>query len=254
MSYFVAAKHYDPLIESGALVGDTPWLIKNRWQKFLAAGVEFDYKKEKRIYKVVKKPRFKKDERIVDFCQVPRSREEIVEHFGICSKYVRKYIEPLISDGSIIMTIPERPSSIEQRFVAADADAVVISEATVAGFCSEPRSRQDIAERFNLSAENARGYIKELVKAGIIKMTMPLNPKCKQQRFVNPSVEIDAFSAEALLDFCATPRSKEEIRERFGVSTKGAVSNFINPLLESGKLLRTIPEMPQHKWQRFVTA
>ena len=56
MSYFVAAKHYDPLIESGALVGDTPWHIKNRWQKFLAAGVEFEYKNEKRVYKVVKKP------------------------------------------------------------------------------------------------------------------------------------------------------------------------------------------------------
>jgi hypothetical protein len=31
MSYFVAAKQYDPLIESGVLVSDMPWPIKNRW-------------------------------------------------------------------------------------------------------------------------------------------------------------------------------------------------------------------------------
>jgi len=152
------------------------------------------------------------------------------------------------------MTIPERPSSIEQRFVAADADAVVISEATVAGFCSEPRSRQDIAERFGLSTENARGYIKQLVKAGKLKMTIPLNPPCKQQRFVDSAVEISEFSEDALLEYCKTPRSKEEIYQHFGVSTKGAVSNFINPLLDNGKLKRTIPEYPRHKWQRFVSA
>jgi predicted ArsR family transcriptional regulator len=88
----------------------------------------------------------------------------------------------------------ERPSNIEKRFVAADADVAVITEATVAGFCLEPRSRQDIAEMFGLSAENARGYIKQLVSGGMLKMTMPLNPIFKQQRFVNPSVEINAFS------------------------------------------------------------
>lgn len=61
------------------------------------------------------------DERgLLAFCAVPRSRQEIADHLGIASvQYaVRRYVEPLIDSGELVMTIPEKPKSPKQRFAA----------------------------------------------------------------------------------------------------------------------------------------
>jgi transcription initiation factor TFIIIB Brf1 subunit/transcription initiation factor TFIIB len=250
LTYFVARKHYDPLIESGRLVGDTPELPKNNWQKFIAAGTEYtETKDEKHKYSFVK------SDRVLGFCQTPKNRTEIAEYFGIHLRHVFRYIKPLVEDGRLKMTKPNLPSSIDQRFVAtgAEADILVLSNETIIAFCSMPRTRKEIAEHFELKRYLAERYINELVKNGKLKMTMPINPDCKQQGFVDSAVEVMIFSVEALLEYCQTPRSKEEIQQHFGVSTKGALKTFIDPLLENGKLKRTIPEYPTHKWQRFVS-
>ena len=54
------------------------------------------------------------------FCRAPRSRKEIAEHLGLkTSAYVMtKYIAPLIESGKLRMTIPERPGSHQQKYVA----------------------------------------------------------------------------------------------------------------------------------------
>ena len=57
----------------------------------------------------------------------------------------------------------------------------------------------------------------------------------------------------SLLDFCAVPRSREEIAAFVGVKTVFyAVEHYIKPLLLSGKLCMTIPEKPKSKLQRYV--
>lgn len=56
-----------------------------------------------------------------------------------------------------------------------------------------------------------------------------------------------------LLGFCAVPRSWKEIAEGLGLSTPAyAYRKRIQPLLASGKLRMTIPELPQGKKQKFV--
>lgn len=52
-----------------------------------------------------------------------------------------------------------------------------------------------------------------------------------------------------LLGFCAVPRSRKEIAEFLGLST---YRKRIQPLLASGKLRMTIPELPKVKKQKFV--
>jgi predicted ArsR family transcriptional regulator len=257
ISNFQMRKIREPLIEGGQLIGEDAANPRNHWQRYVAAGAADS-----------------KDERIIQFCQTPRSRTELAEHLGLNHKYMLRYIKPLIEDGRLKMSKPETPSSVLQRFYsgdiafdlperkprvrAYDTDAmprfVILAEREIREFCQVPRSRAEIAERFGLLPHSARPYITKLVSAGKLKMTMPLNPECKQQRFVDSALNIDEFSEATLLAFCQTPRNKEEIYQRFGVSTKGAVSTFINPLLNNGKLLRTIPEYPRHKWQRFVAA
>jgi predicted transcriptional regulator len=238
LSYFVARKIYDPLIESGKLIGDTSEMPKNIWQKFVAANAG---------YAVSKK------ERIIQFCQTSKSRSEIAEHFNIHLKYAFRYIKPFVESGVLKMTKPDTPSSIDQRFYSGDTDVMILSETTVRAFCQFPRGRQEIAEHFGIKRYLADRYINEYVRDNKLKMTMPINPICKQQRFVDGAAEIGVFSEETLLEYCKTPRSKEEIYKRFGISTKDAVSNFINPLLNNGKLKRTIPQYRYHKMQRFYS-
>lgn len=63
----------------------------------------------------------KQDERgLLAFCAVPRSRQEIADFLKIASvQYaVRRYVEPLVNSGELSMTVPGKPKSPKQRFVA----------------------------------------------------------------------------------------------------------------------------------------
>ena len=59
---------------------------------------------------------------ILAFCREARSKAEIQKHLGISSeRYVRqKLMIPLLKDGRLARTIPEKPSSPNQRYIATD--------------------------------------------------------------------------------------------------------------------------------------
>jgi ATP-dependent DNA helicase RecG len=58
--------------------------------------------------------------RILSFCKAPRSREEIAAEFGLQSTYymVTRYLNPLIEQGKLKMTLPETPKSKNQRYIS----------------------------------------------------------------------------------------------------------------------------------------
>lgn len=62
-----------------------------------------------------------KVERLLDFCSEPRSKGEIQRHLGISSeRYVRQeLIRPLLDDGRLVQTMPDKPRSPNQRYVRA---------------------------------------------------------------------------------------------------------------------------------------
>ena len=55
---------------------------------------------------------------LLAFCVQPRTRVELAQFLGIRSTFyaMRRYVRPLIEEGKLAMTIPENPSSREQRF------------------------------------------------------------------------------------------------------------------------------------------
>ena len=58
---------------------------------------------------------------------------------------------------------------------------------------------------------------------------------------------------DRIVDYCAKPRSRQEIAEYLGVKTVAfAMSRYVTPLLEAGRLEMTIPEKPKSRKQRFV--
>lgn len=57
---------------------------------------------------------------IVDFCSVPRSRAELQRFTGFTWYYTfKKFVQPMIEQGVLKMTIPDAPKSPKQKFVRA---------------------------------------------------------------------------------------------------------------------------------------
>ena len=62
-----------------------------------------------------------------------------------------------------------------------------------------------------------------------------------------------ADKLKKVLDFCAIPRTKVEIQEYLGIKSDRFIrQEVIQPLLESGKLIRTIPDKPSSPKQKYV--
>lgn len=55
---------------------------------------------------------------ILAFCETPRNRQEIADFLGVSSvSYaMKKYIEPLVQSGQILLSIPDRPKTPEQTY------------------------------------------------------------------------------------------------------------------------------------------
>ena len=58
-------------------------------------------------------------ERIIAFCDIPRSRQELAAHFGFesSSYFVKRYVSPLLKEGKLKETIPNAPKSKKQMYV-----------------------------------------------------------------------------------------------------------------------------------------
>ena len=59
-------------------------------------------------------------EKILDFCEVPRTKKEITEYFNLknAKGFGKRYLTPLISEGKLKMTIPEKPTSSKQKYIS----------------------------------------------------------------------------------------------------------------------------------------
>lgn len=57
---------------------------------------------------------------LLSYCQVPRSRQEIADLLGVRTIFyvTRHYLRPLIASGALRMTMPDKPASKKQKYVA----------------------------------------------------------------------------------------------------------------------------------------
>lgn len=62
-----------------------------------------------------------KFEIIVSFCDIPRTKDEIMRHIGLSSKrqFNERYMKPLLKSGRLLMTLPDKPRSRNQKYIAA---------------------------------------------------------------------------------------------------------------------------------------
>lgn len=62
--------------------------------------------------------------KIVEFCAEPKSKAEIAEHCGYKSikHFTDKYLKPMLEAGLLTMTIPDKPNSRNQKYIAVKPD------------------------------------------------------------------------------------------------------------------------------------
>jgi ATP-dependent DNA helicase RecG len=62
------------------------------------------------------------EKNLIDFCYTPRTREEIAAFLGKTQYYVMKsFVDPLIENGQLKMTIPDKPRSRNQKYYSFSA-------------------------------------------------------------------------------------------------------------------------------------
>ena len=58
-------------------------------------------------------------EKILEFCEIERSKREICEHLGFhnLTYFTRTYLKPLLDAKQLVMTIPDKPNSKKQKYI-----------------------------------------------------------------------------------------------------------------------------------------
>lgn len=67
-----------------------------------------------------KRPPVQEDNQLLEYCRTPRTRQEIADHLGIRTVFyvMKKFVRPLLESGQLTMTMPGKPTSRNQKFVA----------------------------------------------------------------------------------------------------------------------------------------
>ncbi len=85
---------------------------------------------------------------------------------------------------------------------------------------------------------------------GNFKVTLYNEKQTANERSVDDGGSIE----EKILQFCKTPKSKEEIADMLDVKTVYYVTNkYLQPLIEDGRLAMTIPQKPKSKYQKYYS-
>ncbi len=60
-------------------------------------------------------------QRLQEFCAVPRTRQEMQDFLGIASRgyFSRRFIVPMVNEGKLKLTIPDKPKSRNQKYIKA---------------------------------------------------------------------------------------------------------------------------------------
>lgn len=90
------------------------------------------------------------------------------------------------------------------------------------------------------------GKTPELIEEDIFKCIVPLTPQ------VTPQVTPQDERAQRILEFCQTPRTREEIQAFIKIKDREYFrKNFLQPLLKQGLLKPTIPDKPTSSKQKY---
>ncbi|MDR1033781.1 MAG: putative DNA binding domain-containing protein [Bifidobacteriaceae bacterium] len=67
--------------------------------------------------------------KILKYARTPRSRRELLEHIGLHNdtRNARRYIQPLFKNGFLMLTIPETPTHIHQKYLTSESGEIMLT-------------------------------------------------------------------------------------------------------------------------------
>ena len=69
------------------------------------------------------------------------------------------------------------------------------------------------------------------------------------------TISLDAAKLGALLEYCSFPRTRAEMQDFCGINTREYFrKKILVPMIQSGKLLLTIPDKPSSPKQKYYTS
>ena len=59
------------------------------------------------------------ENKLLEYCSEPRSRKEMMDFMGLVNRkhFWEHYLKPLLESGQLLMTIPDKPQSKNQKYV-----------------------------------------------------------------------------------------------------------------------------------------
>lgn len=122
---------------------------------------------------------------IVDFCRVPRTRQEIAARASISIDHLKEYLQPLIDSGKLKMTIPAIPTSTSQKFIQAESDTIIFSEQALLEYCKTARSKVEMMDYFDYRTNTGiKDFLGRLVREGKLTYLHPEMPMCRWQKYI----------------------------------------------------------------------
>ena len=105
---------------------------------------------------------------------------------------------------------------------------------------------------FNANSTEFVEFMLETIKLTLVETLVTCsNAQHEEQVEEQVNRQVDTVT---LLEFCNTPRSRAEMQEYCGISSRKSFSaNILRPLLEKGQLAMTIPDKPNSRNQKYIS-
>jgi len=111
---------------------------------------------------------------VIAYCQIPRSMEDIEEHFGIGQDLLYKVVRPLIKQNKLIYTKSTRVGNkiIKPKLIKNDSPQTPIIKKTkptendIISFCETPRFVYEVIKEFGINDYTARKMTNKLLDEG----------------------------------------------------------------------------------------
>lgn len=195
-------------------------------------------------------------ERLIKFCKIPKSKKEVNRFLGMSDNTAQwvweKYLQPMIDDGRLKITLPSNKRSKNQRFVS--GDIAVPTEAAIIEFCKEQRTRKEIIEHFELTEWTTWTYINPLVESGKLNLTSPNSGVAnKAQRYTSQPVAVIKMTDEALKEYCREPRIRNEILKYFDIIEDLRGRRVIAQKVQEGIIKIINPQETDRRKHKLIT-
>jgi len=145
---------------------------------------------------------------------------------------------PIIAEIFHRLDYIERRGSGFNKILTETANLYGYTDALAPVFKSTPTAFHVILKNMNFNLLSASEQVSEQVGEQVSEQVGELDTR-----------------VEKLLDFCAIARTRSEMQELISISSRVFFSkNYLQPLLDAGKLRMTIPDKPNSSNQRYIRA